>query len=419
MTLYSFSQSESAFTFAGSGIQGSIDANRTAASFNRPFGLAFNSSGDLFVADYNNYKIRKITPTGDVSTFAGSGTVGFVDGNGVMASFNFVTDLDFDSAGNLFVCDYNNHCIRKITPSGEVTTFAGTNSFGSVDGIGTNARFKYPSAMVIDEWDNIYVTDFDNHKIRKITPAGVVTTIAGGNGFGTTDGSVATAKFKNPFGIEIDLEGNIYVADSFNHTIRKISGGVVTTIAGLGTTSGYLDAIGTNARFNFPYALQLDNNGDLLIADTFNNRIRKMNVTTGAVTTYAGNGVSGSVDDVLLNATFNQPCGIAINADGKIFVSEYLGHKIRKFDVTLSNNSFLFDNSVSIYPNPSSNFVTINTKDLTNVKLSIYDINGRLILEKPLSSINNVVEITSFENGIYIFKIKSEQGNGDKLIIKN
>jgi sugar lactone lactonase YvrE len=270
----------------------------------------------LYVCDTSNHTIRKITPAGVVTTFAGTaGIVGSTDGTGTNAKFNLPSGITIDSSGNLYVSDNSNHTIRKITPAGVVTTFAGSaGSFGSTDGTGTAARFFKPQGIIIDSSDNLYVCDVFNHTIRKITPAGVVTTIAGTAGStGSVDGTGTAARFNNPIGITIDSSNNLYVCDGLNHTIRKITpAGVVTTIAGSAGTYGSTDGTGTAARFQQPLGITIDSSNNLYVCDIFNHTIRKI-TPAGVVTTFAGTaGSTGSVDGTGTAARFYQPLGITI-----------------------------------------------------------------------------------------------------------
>ncbi|HXA14382.1 MAG TPA: protease pro-enzyme activation domain-containing protein [Opitutaceae bacterium] len=273
---------------AGStGSAGATDGNGGGALFRQPGGITMNSTGTLFVADTGNSTIRKIAPGGIVTTFAGSaGNQSFRDGAGTGAFFNMPVGISLDASGNLFVADANNEVIRKITAGGTVITFAGTaGAAGSTD---LPAHFNFPSGLAVDNSSgNLYIGDTNNDTIRRITPAGVVTTLAGTEGVtGTANGNgLSMALFNSPSGVATDSTGNIYVADTGNSTIRKITpGGTVTTLAGLGGIAGLLDGTGLNALFNHPKDLTVDSAGNVYVADTGNAAIRKI-TPAGAVTT--------------------------------------------------------------------------------------------------------------------------------------
>src|SRR6267154_2251800 len=217
---------------------------------------------------------------GSLALFAGNmGGAGNVDGAGAAARFNFPKGVALDSAGNIYVSDRENHTIRKITPAGAVSTFAGTpDIFGSADGTGAAARFNLPEGVATDSADNVYVADEGNNTIRKITPAGVVTTLAGTAGVsGSSDGTGLAARFNLPRGIATDSAGNLYVAELVNNTIRKITPvGVVSTLAGTTGVIGSTDAAGAAASFNSPVGVATDSAGNVYMADTSNNTIRKI-----------------------------------------------------------------------------------------------------------------------------------------------
>ena len=218
--------------------------------------MAVDSADNLYVADRNNHTIRKITSGGVVSTLAGSaGATGSAAGTGSAARFNYPEGVAVDSASNLYVADSYNHTIRKITSDGVVSTLAGSaGNAGSADGTGSAARFNGPSGVAVDSAGNLYVGDYGNHTIRKITSSGVVSTLAGLAGArGSADGTGSAARFNSPNGVTLDSAGNVYVADNQNSTIRKItSGGVVTTLAGSAGASGSADGAGSAARFDAP-----------------------------------------------------------------------------------------------------------------------------------------------------------------------
>ena len=313
-------------TLAGS-TAGSADGTGLAAQFYAPRGVAVDTAGNVYVADYSNHRIRKITPGGVVTTLAGS-TQGYADGTGAAAQFRYPFGVAVDTAGNVYVADYGNNRIRKITPSGVVTTLAGS-TYGYADGTGAAAQFRYPFGVAVDAADNIYVADQQNHRIRKITPAGIVTTVAGNDSAGFTDGTTESAQFDSPTGVAVDASGAIYIADYFNHRIRMITpGGVVTTLAG--STQGFADGTGSAAQFDYAYGVTVDAVGNVFVADTNNRRIRKI-TSSGVVTTLAGS-TEGFADGTGSSAQFNFPSSVAVDTAGNVYVADTANHRIRKIE---------------------------------------------------------------------------------------
>jgi len=311
-------------TLAGS-TQGYADGTGSEAQFSWPCGIAIDASGNLYVVDYYNHCIRKVTPSGVVTTFAGNGTRGSADGLGSSAEFDFPRGIAIDVSGNLYVADNNR--IRKITPAGMVTTLAGSSEYGYADGTGSEAIFWEPEGIAIDTLGNLYVIEHD--RIRKVTSAGVVTTLAGSS-WGYADGVGSSAEFAYPRGIAIDASGNLYVTDYYNR-IRKVTPeGVVTTFAGSGARD-YADGTGSKAQFSEPWGIAIDVSGNLYVADKNNNRIRKV-TPAGVVTTLAGNGTAGDADGTGSVAQFYGPIGIAIDALGSLYVADYYNHRIRKIE---------------------------------------------------------------------------------------
>ena len=286
-----------------------------------------DGSGNVYVADTYNYTIRKITPEGVVSTLAGlAGSSGSADGTGSAARFNYAQAAwPWTASGNVYVADSGNNTIRKITPAGVVSTLAGlAGTPGSADGTGSAARFCYPYGVAVDGSGNVYVADSMNYTIRKITPAGVVSTLAGWPGSsGSTDGTGSAARFDYPTGVAVDGSGNVYVADTDNYTIRKITpAGVVSTLAGLAGTSGSADGTGSAARFDWPHGVAVDGSGNVYVADTGNYTIR-MITPAGVVSTLAGTaGSSGSADGTGSAARFNYPYGVAVDGSGNVYVAD-------------------------------------------------------------------------------------------------
>lgn len=289
-------------------------------------------AGNVYVTDTLNYTIRKITPAGVVSTLAGTADHhGPADGQGRDARFYGPRGVALTAAGDLLIADSNNNTIRKVTPDGFVSTLAGLSG-GAADGVGEQARFYVPSGVAVDTAGNIFVADTDNHTIRKITPDRRVTTLAGLAGFrGSADGPGSSARFYSPGAIAVDAEGFLFVSDTYNRTVRKISpDGVVSTFAGMAGKHGSTDGPGQTARFSWPHGLAFDAAGNLYVADSSNRTIRKI-TREGVVTTFAGLADSSGTEDGLGSAArFNYPAGLAIDGAGNLYVTEKFRFTIRK-----------------------------------------------------------------------------------------
>ena len=317
-------------TLAGTvGVQGS--ANGSPGTFRSPCGIAVDGSGNLYVADRNNNAVRKVTAGGVVSTLAGTpGVYGSADGTGGTASFNSPYGVAVDATGTVFLADINDFTIRKITAAGVVTTLAGVHGQqGGTDGPAASARFSYPTGVAVDAAGNVFVVDNGDHTVRKITPGGTVSTFAGQAGSqGSADGPGAGARFYFPEGLAIDGAGNLYVTDGSNRTIRKITpAGVVSTLAGTAGVAGNADGFGAAASFSNPRGIASDAGGTLYVAD--NQTIRRI-APNGLVTTMAGTyNSAGSTDGPALSARFNGPIGVAVDAAGAVYVTDNGNQTIR------------------------------------------------------------------------------------------
>jgi len=305
----------------------------------RPFGLTTNGSGTFYVTDTNRHTIQKLTTNTDgtitPTPLAGNdGVSGFGNGLSSAASFNSPEGLALDGSGNLYVADYGNHAIRKIDSDGNVTTFAGTGSAGTTDGAVTSAQFNHPIGLAFNaDYSALYVADSGNHTIRKIdmgTLPMVVSTFAGTTGSPGTSASLLSS----PNGVAVITSSSIdtlYVTDYGSSTIRKItSSGTISTLAGYSGDTGTSNGSGTGARFYQPVGIAVDLSGNLLVADTYNHGIRKV-TTSGVVTTLAGElAVSGNEDESGTSAHFYRPSGLCVDSTGYAYVTDYKNGLIRR-----------------------------------------------------------------------------------------
>lgn len=365
-------RSQNVTTVAGQyHVQGSANGTGTAATFNGPHAAACDNLGNVYIADRNNHKIRKITAAGVVTTFAGSGTPGSTDGTGTAASFNEPWGIACDNLGNVYIADTKNFKIRKITPSGAVTTLTGTGSSAIINGPLASAAFGFPTGIAVASDGTMYVTEFNNHIIRKIHN-GSVSTLAGvPNLFGDVDGAGNAARFYQPHSAVIDKQGNVMVADVGNNKIRKVTpSGNVTTWAGNGIP-GYTNGSLLSSQFNLPFGITADSTGAVYVCDLQNSVIRKLNAA--GVTTFAGTpAVFGHQDGPLLQATFDGISGIAFSFfSNALYIADEGNQLIRKISFNTSgtqplsistnssNNTFCLASSVVITASPSglSNYV--------------------------------------------------------------
>lgn len=339
-------------TAAGNGTQGNTGDGGPplSASFGNPTGVTIDSNGNLYIADPFDASVREVdASTGTISTLAGNGSAGF-SGDGGPASSASLTgpySVALDSAGNLFIAEIGGHRVRKVDSSTHViTTVAGigTSGFSGDGGPATSAMLYSPSGVVVDSGGNLYIADSDNQRIRKVdSSTGVISTIAG-NGvfaFGGDGGAATSASLASPYGLAIDAVGNLYIADRYNHRVRKVDAvsGNISTVAGNGV-SGFTGDGGaaTNCSLNIPFAVAEDAAGNLYIADTGNYRIRKVDVGTGTINTVAGNGASAFAGDggPATVASLFYPSGVAVGPAGSVFVADGNDWRVRKVDVSIA-----------------------------------------------------------------------------------
>jgi len=413
----SFMNAQVVTTLAGCGGHGSTDGIGAAACFRAPYGITADGNGNLYVADANNHEIRKIViATREVTTLAGNTMPGSADGTGTAASFNDPRAVAFDG-GNLYVADYGNNEIRKIViATGVVTTLAGITTAGSANGTGTAASFNSPNGIAADGNGNLYVGDFGNNEIRKIIiTTGVVTTLAGTTTAGSTDGTGATAHFNGPSGSLADGNGNLYVCDYLNNEIRKIviATGSVTTLAG-NTMQGSADGKGTAAYFNDPVGIATDGNGNLYVADRSNNEIRKIVISTGAVTTIEYTTTTGTA------TAFNTPDGVAIDQSGNLFVTVTGENEIQE----ITNATGILQNSMpntqfNVYPNPAVDYLTVKLpSNSSKTEIKIFNIIGELEYSSTETNQNKNIDISNLANGLYLIQIATDDNMGIQKFIK-
>lgn len=419
-------------TYAGNGTQGFINGDTAASRYKTPFGICRDKNENLYIADAGNNCIRKITPAGIVTTLAGTGTAGYLDGPNASAQFNSPTGVCADDSGNVYVADFQNHRIRKISVLGMVTTIAGNGTIGYVDGNAGIAQFDYPRGICRNKKGHLFVGDSWNHRIRKIAN-GVVTTYAGGgSAMGVSsvgshkDAKDTAARFYTPAGLAIDKTGNVYVADAYNHRIRKIdTTGQVTTVAGSGAigvgNGGYANGAIATASLNTPTEAYVDSTGKIYIGDTFNNRVRM--VSSGSLSVIAGKGTAGYVNGLDTSiAQFNYPRGVVCNAaSNKIYVVDYNNHSIRKISIGLATGDkeeALSSGLFMVYPNPSKGTLYIGKKDAIDSALLIKmsDVTGRIVFEGT-TDLNGSLNLKELEPGLYTLMITDKNSVYTKKII--
>lgn len=311
-----------------------VAGDKDTTSIREPFGMCADKDGNFYIADVGRNCITKLNPKGEIVVYAGTGKEGNNDGYKDSASFIAPSGVCIDRDGNLFIAGFGGQNIRKIASGGKVTTIAGTGEMGYVDGLANQAQFSSPRGICIDSKGNLYVGDCWNHRIRKIDTNGIVTTFAGGGKIGELvkngwkDGADTAARFDAPCGLAIDNFNNIYVADANNCCIRKITpGGYVSTIAGAVQKVGLIDGVLGVSRLNIPTELTVTNNEEVYFSDTYNHAIRKID-KLGRVTTLAGTGQKGFTNGTPKKSLLSSPRGICI-CEGKVYFTEWGNHVVR------------------------------------------------------------------------------------------
>ena len=308
----------------------------TFAQLNLPTSVAVDRSGNVYFTDTGNHRVRRIS-AGRITTIAGSSTSGFSGDNGpaALARLNAPESVAVDAAGNVYIADTENHRIRRVNSQGVITTVAGSDPGAGDNGPAVAARLFQPSGVAVDPSGNVYIADMANHRVRRVTPQGRIENVAGNGAAGYAgDGNLATlAQLNGPNGLAIDRAGSLYIADTGNHVIRRVSGGVITTVAGTGEAGKDGDAgPATTARLFQPSAVAFDRLGNMLIADSANNRIRV--VSNGMIRNFAGDpaGLPGFGGDggPAATANFDYPISLAVDDGNNVYVSDYFNNRVRR-----------------------------------------------------------------------------------------
>lgn len=408
-------------TYAGSGTSGFSGDGGVAllAKLYDPWAVAVDVGGNVYISDGGNNRLRKVNTSGIITTIAGTGVMGFSGdgGQATLAKLSGPVGVAVDASGNIYIAEPFNNRIRKINSSGVITTIAGNGNLGySGDGgLATLAELNYPTGVAVDAAGNIYIGDQGNNCIRKVNTGGIITTIAGsGPGGYSGDGGPATlALLSTPAGVAVDAAGNVFVGDLGNQRIRKINtGGIISTIAGTGVQGFSGDgAAATLAQLNQPAGVSVDSSGNVYIADFTNSRIRKID-TGGIISTIAGTGVQGNAGDggAATLAQLNQPYGVAVDVTGNIFIADYFNQRIRKINAPTGVNDLSIENDIFIYPNPNNGTFQLQIEnEIKNGEIVFINSVGQKVYDQAVSEGVNKITTNKLSKGLYNYILLSDK----------
>ena len=418
-------------TVAGTGGASTFNGDTIAAitaNLNEPINVLLDGLGNYYIADRNHNRIRKVSASGIITTIAGTGVGGYSGDNGpaTAAKIYAPVGMAFDAAGNLYFADDYNNRVRKISLAGIITTVAGTDTAGyNGDHIpATSARLYSPHHIVFDSYGNLYICDMGNHRIRRVNTSGIITTTVGTGsaGYSGDDSAAIQARIHSPYGIAIEPGGSIIFSDYMEHCIRKINAsGIITTVAGTGTLGYNDDNIpATSAQLNTPCGVTFDQTGNIYIADGSNSRIRKID-NTGIITTIAGTGVAsfGGDSGPATDAELRFCSSVSIDNSGNIYVADFGNNRVRLIKNATFVDEIGFNNFIKIYPNPTCGIFTMNVTipGKQLVKITITDISGRVVMKQEIEANLATVVTLNEEPGIYSVNIASHKGSFTKLLV--
>lgn len=407
----------------------------TAAQLFHPKAMTTDDTGNVYIADADNNVIRKVSTTGVITTFAGLPAGGFSGDGGpaIYALLNRPNSIAFDRKRNLYICDADNQRVRMVDTAGNIRTVAGigTAGFSGDGGSATAAELNYPGGIALDKYGDLFITDEYNNRIRMVDSDGVITTFAG-NGMTGYPGDAEfadTAAIGFPFGIVADTADNVYFSLTLDNRICKINTAhIITSIAGVGGGTGAYGGDGgaaTAAQFDNPWGIALDIFGNLYIADNANERIRMVNIS-GTISTVAGTGSAGFSGDggPATLGQLKQPAGVHVDNAGNMYIADYNNHRVRKVNgsITLGTNNVVKNTlSVSVAPQPSdgSFMLTVSSAADENIDISITDITGRVVKQMSVASNKQVAVHLDVPPGMYTLNASGAYGScNEKLVIE-
>ncbi len=420
-------------TVVGTGVAGDTGDGGLAinALLNGPSGVAVDGAGNLYIADTYNNQIRRVDPSGYIFLVAGTGTGGSLGDGGLAENAQLWSPIGIaiDRTGNQFIADVNNHKIRRVDAlTGIITTVAGngTAGFSGDSGLAINAQLNFPIDVIIDNLGNLYIIDTENGRVRKVNATtGIITTIAGNmmGYFGGDSGLAINAQLQKPrYGI-FDAIGNLYIADTYNNRIRKIDAvtGIITTIAGGGSTGIGDGGLAVNAQLNFPCGLSIDGFGNLYISDNSNFLIRRVDAITGIITTVVGNGTFGYNGDGIsaISAELNFPNSIAMDSSNNLYIADFHNNRIRKVIGPLRvGETSMGSSEVLLYPNPATEVLMLQTNERVYNTCTISNSIGQVLLQQSISSTQTTISVKGLATGLYFIKCSGEQGSIVRKFVK-